>query len=1232
MRLTSILVLTTAAAILLAHPGCRPGGRLMPRAGFVDRDELLSVAVPGGSVVLAGGNLVVRQVDLSIDTRLSTFELSRTYNSADSVWRWSFELRRTASVFVDSTGAEHDLSNSSAGTPVPGTRWVDAGPAAIETRGGLRYEFASSGELAIIRYKTHDFPRIVLDWSPGSPRPRLAAIRQCVAVSTCSSVMTFQSTTTGRPLSVTDRAGRVVEYGYDPATGRLASARDGFDVQKSLPGHRFHYQDDDLVAIETPDGELVTYLYDDAHRLREARIGSLAFSFRYMPKDAAGLFRTLYLAPSGAETLYAYDGQRRLRRVVDPAGNETTVDWQGLRPSRRVDPSGPVTSWTYQEDRLVAWTTRAGNTIHFEYEPAAVNTFDLDTTPLRRSWDSLGPLADWSYGPDGLPETWSNGEAEVTTYEYDGLAQLTAVTEPSGTVTRMRSYGDHGHPTRLVRGQLQLDLSYDAVGNLVQGPGLDHGALSLLVPGVERRAFDANRNVERIDLESISPGGTASGTVVFSRRSDGMVTYVDRPLGGDTRLVYDAAGRLVERRERADGAWSSTFFEYDALGRMISAEKANGMRTEWGHDAADRIATTRILRDGTVEATRDVTYENGRVSAVHDSNHAGAETYDYDASGRVSVVRYPDGERKEIAYDVRSRKTSERFVGSGGLQVAHLEYAYDDVDRPVAILESGTPVVEREFSGGRVSALLYGNGLRTDIGYDPATGVVSIARTTDASGQAIASSSLDVTAVTTVPRHLRIEATADVVGQPLIREAYVFLGLVATPAPRVAAWSPRWPDAITLYGYDALGNLTSRTDTDSGLAEDLVYNAEHNRLHAIVDAATGSALHSYVYDESGYAVARDGEPITYDGAGRLTGIGPDVSLAWDVQGALVSRSAGSLTSTMRFGAAVEEVSDGRILLDVGPAVLRLDSGARTYRHWDFRGNVRFETDDGGTVVRANRYHPFGRDSAVPLAPETRSFARGMELGSLTVLGHRAYEPEAARFLSPDPLPQPYSDYAYAMGNPVYFWDPTGMESSFAESFGDIGAQIGGGAGGFIGGVRGGARGAAVGTAIGAATGRAVGYAVGLGADRAVALPGRMARAYELSHQETTPPAVRGSGAPVVMQRDDGSSPTSSDGQKGSPKAELTKGSSRTGASGCLSRCVGPARWHGPNKKPKANSGGGGIAAGTGGGFGGSSFTGGCAGPLVAAEYPSAIGWLELLGPSLLVVSALLWLSARRGSH
>jgi RHS repeat-associated protein len=95
--------------------------------------------------------------------------------------------------------------------------------------------------------------------------------------------------------------------------------------------------------------------------------------------------------------------------------------------------------------------------------------------------------------------------------------------------------------------------------------------------------------------------------------------------------------------------------------------------------------------------------------------------------------------------------------------------------------------------------------------------------------------------------------------------------------------------------------------------------------------------------------------------------------------------------------------------------------------------------DGAIVGRAS-YRGFGTHTVTGQLGE-RSFAGGFEISGLglVVLGPRVLDSDTGRFLSQDPVFNAVNLYAYAQGNPVFFWDPTGYESRVYAVAGNVGA-------------------------------------------------------------------------------------------------------------------------------------------------------------------------------------------------
>jgi RHS repeat-associated protein len=102
-------------------------------------------------------------------------------------------------------------------------------------------------------------------------------------------------------------------------------------------------------------------------------------------------------------------------------------------------------------------------------------------------------------------------------------------------------------------------------------------------------------------------------------------------------------------------------------------------------------------------------------------------------------------------------------------------------------------------------------------------------------------------------------------------------------------------------------------------------------------------------------------------------------------------------------------------------------------------------DENGQVVWIADYEPFGRAEINPISSIENHFRfPGQYCDAQTDLhynGHRDYNPDTGRYLTPDPigLSAGINLYAYANANPVNVADPSGL-----YSFG-LGAYFGGGA-------------------------------------------------------------------------------------------------------------------------------------------------------------------------------------------
>ncbi|MGH7339409.1 MAG: hypothetical protein ACREKH_02875, partial [Candidatus Rokuibacteriota bacterium] len=382
-------------------------------------------------------------------------------------------------------------------------------------------------------------------------------------------------------------------------------------------------------------------------------------------------------------------------------------------------------------DDVATISEPSGNVIELSYAPGAVNLEDPFGRPLARVEDTLGLVEERTYDAQGRLQNVTNGEGE-TIHVNRGPIVVDSITNAAGLTWSFPFYGVHGHWLE-VRGATEDKRAFDPVGNATAtSAGSQEG-------GVLTRGYDADRNLTTLNVAATEAGSViAQDAVTVSYGSDGRMEYVTRPQGADHDLVYDAIGRLAEQREKVDGVWQATGFEYDAAGNLTARERPNGMREEWDYDVYGRVTNHRALRDGVLEGEAVTAWQDGRPASYADSLRGTTEVYGYDAAGRLQTVLFGFGETLTLEHDLRSRRTAEIYALPGQGEIRRLVYEYDLANRRVRTTADGSELLlESVYTDGQLDLTRYGNGLERDHQYDPVTGDLIGTTTTDAASQLV---------------------------------------------------------------------------------------------------------------------------------------------------------------------------------------------------------------------------------------------------------------------------------------------------------------------------------------------------------------------------------------------------------------------------------------------------------------------------------------------------------------
>ncbi|MFE9296208.1 putative T7SS-secreted protein [Streptomyces niveus] len=893
-----------------------------------------------------------------------------------------------------------------------------------------------------------------------------------------NNTITIDRTDNGTPVALTHSAGHQLTLTTSEArvTG-LALANGTGSV---LPVMSYGYTDGNLTTVTKPSGATTTFEYDDHDRViawidsnnsrydyayddrdrvigEGGQAGHFQLALSYSPTDQATGHRVTTLTTAdGATTRHLIDDKCRVLATTDPLGHTTrfTYDTRGNQLTR-TDPLGRTTTFTYDAAGQLSTLTRPdGNQIRAVHDPSGHATEITATGGAR--WqqkfdergnrtavtDPAGHTTRYAYDAYGRPANITDVLGAVTTVGCDRAGLPVEVTDPLGGTTRYQRDA-FGRPVRIT----------DALGSVTGFEWTPDGQLARRTgPGgaAESWTYDGEGNClthtdsqgrttryEYTHFDALTARtGPDGARYEFEHDADLRLTQVTNPQGLTWSYVYNAAGRVIAE---TDFDKRSLRYDLDSLGRVTSRTTPLGETIRYERDNSGRV----IRKDAAGRITTYTYDDAGRL--VHAVGPDSELIYQYDRRGQVKTEMV-DGRATTHGYDALGRRT-RRVTPTGHVTTS----AYDAAGRLIRQTSGGHDVIFDRDATGRELTRQFGGILTFTTAWD-ASGRVT--------GQEISSGgrSLNRRAYT-----YRADGNLTGIDDELSGSRRFDLDEAArVTAVRADGWSETyaydeagnqtaasWPASMpgqeavgpraytgtritragnVRYEHDAAGRIVLRRKTRLSRAPDIWrydWDAE-DRLTAVT--TPDGTRWRYHYDPLGRRTAKqrlapdnttvvEQTTFTWDGTAlcEQTTTSPDlpnpVVLTWDHSGRraltqterVISADASQQEIDRRFFAIVTDL--------VGtPTELVAESGEIAWRS---------RTTLWGTTT-------WSRTSAayIPLRfpgqyfdPET-----GLHYNYL-----RHYDPETARYVTPDPLGlAPAPNPATYVHNPHTSADPLGL--------------------------------------------------------------------------------------------------------------------------------------------------------------------------------------------------------------
>ena len=769
-------------------------------------------------------------------------------------------------------------------------------------------------------------------------------------------------------------ASDILRYGYD-ASGNLTSVTNEV-------GHVTRITSLDgggrPLSITDPNGVLTTMTYDARGRLASVTVNPGAQQARtVIAYDPAGQV-TRVTSPDGTFLQYAWSEARRLTAVSNNAGER--IDYTH-------NLNGDVTSRT----------VKSGSGAIIRQQSAV---FD-ELGRIMRAIGAAGQQTLFRYDRTDKLTQVQDPRGGIFAYAYDGLQRIASLTNEAGArVTLTRDAQDEVTAYRDPRG---------------------------LTTAYLRNGFG----------EVIRESGPDVGTTVIVRDARGLATRITDPRGIVTNLTYDAAGRLVSETYPADATQNVTYYydstangnrgvgrltaitdgsgslarRYDALGRVVAETRAIGARsysTFYAYNAAGRLTAITYPSGRVVNYARS---SLGRASAINMQSSASAPAQSVAGaltwspmSTRLAGLTHGNGLTLARSYD-RDGRLATLKLANGASRVMDLGYAYGDGMNLTAVNDnvSAANSVSLTYDAAQRLASARGPWGTLSYGY-LATG--------DRSQESL---------------------TAPAGGSPLTTLLSYPANSNRLSTTSVGSFTTR------AFTYDAAGNLVTQVMGPLRLA--FAYN-QRNRPVTVTRTGDGTQVSNYLYNALEQMVQRR--------TNAPRGPAGTVHYVYGLDGSLLAEADGSTGAITReyIWLPVDDASsaadnDNEEGTQTPPLPVALVTGVNTPApallmvHADHLGRPVRLTDMTRATVWSAAYDPFGQPWQITGTVEQNLRFPGqyflLETG-LSYNWHRVYDPATGRYTQPDPLRfvDGPSVYGYATASPMMRVDPEGLNPLIAR--------------------------------------------------------------------------------------------------------------------------------------------------------------------------------------------------------
>lgn len=627
-----------------------------------------------------------------------------------------------------------------------------------------------------------------------------------------------------------------------------------------------------------------------------------------------------------------------------------------------------------------------------------------------------------------LPSSITNNLNSVTvTPTYDQYGNVTQITTSAGgiTTTETFQYNTFNDVTQHTNANNQTTYYYyNSNGNLIKVKDALHNETTVV-----------NNNYGQ-PTSITNPSGI---TVNFGYNSYGNQNQVSIPsLGLSSSMEYDAASRMIST---TNFSGQTNIYTYDNNDNLLTEKNALNHTISYAYDQNDNL--TGITNAKGYATT--FSYDNVTDWLLTESFQGATKTYTYNNDGSINTFRYPNGNTLTFVYDNAGRVTNDgyaayTYLSNGNLSTITkdnkaITFGYDALNRVTSVTYDGSTINYTYDNLGNMLTMTYPGNKIVTYTYDAVNNLKTVKDWNN----------------NTTTYHYRPDGQLDNMVYPNgVKTTYSYDNS-GRPTGISTKRNNGSGSAIAEYSFvlDPVGNHTQESIIEQYTSYPAIPSQTINYTYNNANRIQTAGNTSFGFDNNGNTTSKTGYTLGYDVLNNLTSVSGSFNASFVYDGAGNRRQATRNGTVTKY--VLDILGMSNVLMETDASgnpqnyyvyglglVSRIKpDNSTTYYVYDFRGSTVAMVDATTTanVTHQYQYDDFGNVLQLQEADNNPfryvgKYGVMYEDSTLQFMRARYYDPTIGRFLSEDPV-WSTNLYPYGDNNPITNMDPKG---TYSEQF------------------------------------------------------------------------------------------------------------------------------------------------------------------------------------------------------